>query len=203
MQLMSIFIIVIDMMLNSERLLVVLSLLLQSLSNDSYCLNILWFILARFIRKCLMQNLFMGCKARMYLHRPLAALSNKSIRQSILKSNWDFLCLLWIIRARKQREILNQTRYTDRFYYNKAIWTLLIVHFRSLFLHGEALWLSELCKSQYCFSVSDDNDVCYTSVSGFVFLRFFAPAILNPKLFQMRNEHAVSNIWPFLKDWNK
>ncbi|KAK2573278.1 Ras GTPase-activating protein 3 [Acropora cervicornis] len=35
----------------------------------------------------------------------------------------------------------------------------------------------------------DDNDVCYTSVSGFVFLRFFAPAILNPKLFQMRNEH--------------
>ncbi|CAH3105439.1 unnamed protein product [Porites lobata] len=36
----------------------------------------------------------------------------------------------------------------------------------------------------------DDNDVCYTSVSGFVFLRFFAPAILNPKLFQMRNEHA-------------
>ena len=72
-QLMSIFIIVIDTILNSERLLVVLSLWLQSLSNDSYCLNILWFILARFIRKCLMQNLFMGCKARMYLHRLLAA----------------------------------------------------------------------------------------------------------------------------------
>lgn len=35
----------------------------------------------------------------------------------------------------------------------------------------------------------DDDDVCFTSVSGFVFLRFFAPAILNPKLFQMRNEH--------------
>ena len=83
----SIFIIVIDTILNSERFLVVLSLLLQSLSNDSYCLNILWFILARFIRKCLMQNLFMGCKARMYLHRPLAAVSNKFIRQSILKSN--------------------------------------------------------------------------------------------------------------------
>ena len=45
MQLMSIFIIVIDTILNSERLLVVLSLLLQSLSNDSYCLNMLWFIL--------------------------------------------------------------------------------------------------------------------------------------------------------------
>lgn len=144
----------------------------------------------------------MGCKARMYLHRPLPALSNKAciIRKSaVLKSNRDFLCLLWIIRARKQREILNQTR-SDRFYYNKAIWTLLIVHFRSSFIHGEALWLSELCKSQYCFSVSDDNDVCYTSVSGFVFLRFFAPAILNPKLFQMRNEHAVSNFWPFLNN---
>ena len=147
-----------------------------------------------------MQNLFMECKARMYLHRPLAALSNKAciIRKSIRKSNRDFLCLL---RIKKQREILNQTR-SDRFYYNRAIWTLLIVHFRSSFLHGEALWLSELCKSQYCFSVSDDNDVCYTSVSGFVFLRFFAPAILNPKLFQMRNEHAVSNFWPFLNDWN-
>ena len=152
-----------------------------------------------------MQNLFMECKARMYLHRPLAALSNKAciIRKSIRKSNRDFLCLLWIIRARKQREILNQTRYTDRFNYNKAIWISLIVHFWSSFLHGEALWLSELCKSQYCFSVSDDNDVCYTSVSGFVFLRFFAPAILNPKLFQMRNEHAVSNFWPFLNDWKK
>ncbi|EDO43446.1 predicted protein [Nematostella vectensis] len=36
---------------------------------------------------------------------------------------------------------------------------------------------------------SDEPDVRYTAVSGFVFLRFFAPAILNPKLFQMRNEH--------------
>ena len=156
---------------------------------------------SRFIRKnSYAKFIFLECKARMYLHRPLSALSNKAciIRKSIRKSNRDFLCLL---RIKKQREILNQTR-SDRFYYNKAIWTLLIVHFRSSFLHGEALWLSELCKSQCCFSVSDDNDVCYTSVSGFVFLRFFAPAILNPKLFQMRNEHAVSNIWPFLKDWN-
>ena len=46
--------------------------------------------------------------------------------------------------------------------------------------------------SIFCFD-SDDEDVCYTSVSGFVFLRFFAPAILNPKLFQMRNEHPVSS----------
>ena len=65
MQLMSKFIIVIDTILNSERLLVVLSLLLQSLSNDSYCLNILWFILD-LSEKSLMQNLFfwsvrLGC----------------------------------------------------------------------------------------------------------------------------------------------
>lgn len=46
--------------------------------------------------------------------------------------------------------------------------------------------------SIFCFDL-DDEDVCYTSVSGFVFLRFFAPAILNPKLFQMRNEHPVSD----------
>ena len=61
----------------------------------------------------------MECKARMYLHRPLAALSNKAciIRKSIQKSNRDFLCLL---RIKKQTEILNQTR-SDRFYYNKAI----------------------------------------------------------------------------------
>ena len=134
---MSKFIIVIDTILNSERLLVVLSLLLQSLSNDSYCLNILWFIL-RFIRKkSYAKFIFLECKARMYLHRPLAALSNKAciIRKSIRKSNRDFLCLL---RIKKQRETLNQTR-SDRFYYNKAIWTLLIVHFQSSFLHGEAL----------------------------------------------------------------
>ena len=57
------------------------------------------------------------------------------------------------------------------------------------------------CVSTFCLtdnlsilcSDSDDEDVCYTSVSGFVFLRFFAPAILNPKLFQMRNEHPVSD----------
>lgn len=45
MQLMSVFIIVIDTILNSKRLLTVFSLLLQSLSSDSYCLNIVWFIL--------------------------------------------------------------------------------------------------------------------------------------------------------------
>ncbi|XP_078694810.1 ras GTPase-activating protein 3-like isoform X2 [Branchiostoma floridae x Branchiostoma belcheri] len=35
----------------------------------------------------------------------------------------------------------------------------------------------------------DVNDVRYTAVSGFVFLRLFAPAILGPRLFQLREEH--------------
>ena len=55
------------------------------------------------------------------------------------------------------------------------------------------IWLILTCIF-YIFFNLDDDDVCYTSVSGFVFLRFFAPAILNPKLFQMRNEHPVSKM---------
>lgn len=40
---------------------------------------------------------------------------------------------------------------------------------------------------------SESADVVrYTAVSGFVFLRFFAPAILNPKLFALRPENPVS-----------
>lgn len=30
----------------------------------------------------------------------------------------------------------------------------------------------------------------YLAVSGFLFLRFFAPAILTPKLFDLRDQHA-------------
>ncbi|XP_063681174.1 GTPase-activating protein-like isoform X3 [Bolinopsis microptera] len=33
----------------------------------------------------------------------------------------------------------------------------------------------------------DVNDIRYTAVSGFIFLRLFAPAILNPKLFQLQS----------------
>ncbi|EDV25301.1 uncharacterized protein TRIADDRAFT_63821 [Trichoplax adhaerens] len=36
----------------------------------------------------------------------------------------------------------------------------------------------------------DIEDICFTSVSGFIFLRFFAPALLNPRLFQMRADHG-------------
>lgn len=31
----------------------------------------------------------------------------------------------------------------------------------------------------------ESHHVCYNVISGFVFLRFFAPAILNPKLFEI------------------
>lgn len=81
MQLMSISIIVIDTILNSERLLIVLSLLLQSLSNDSLTLLLEHPVAhSRCIRKMsfAIYICMHGCKARMYLHRPLPASSNKA-----------------------------------------------------------------------------------------------------------------------------
>ena len=80
MQLMSISIIVIDTILNSERLLIVLSLLLQSLSNDSLTLLLEHPVAhSRCIRKMSFTKFIcMGCKARMYLHRLLPASSNKA-----------------------------------------------------------------------------------------------------------------------------
>ena len=41
-------------------------------------------------------------------------------------------------------------------------------------------------------SIGQAEVVRYTAVSAFVFLRLFAPAILNPKLFGLRPEYAVS-----------
>ena len=41
-------------------------------------------------------------------------------------------------------------------------------------------------------STVDDPDVKYSAVSGFVFLRFFAPAILSPTLFHLRTDNPVS-----------
>ena len=38
----------------------------------------------------------------------------------------------------------------------------------------------------------ESREVCYYVISGFVFLRFFAPAILNPKLFEITDQHIVS-----------
>ncbi|KAH0624566.1 hypothetical protein JD844_032177 [Phrynosoma platyrhinos] len=38
----------------------------------------------------------------------------------------------------------------------------------------------------------DDPDVRYTAVSSFIFLRFFAPAILSPNLFHLTPHHPVS-----------
>uniref|UniRef100_A0A671UPE4 RAS protein activator like 1 n=1 Tax=Sparus aurata TaxID=8175 RepID=A0A671UPE4_SPAAU len=38
--------------------------------------------------------------------------------------------------------------------------------------------------------VEEQFDVKYLAISGFFFLRFFAPAILTPKLFQLRDQHA-------------
>lgn len=47
----------------------------------------------------------------------------------------------------------------------------------------------------------DNKEVCYYVISGFVFLRFFAPAILNPKLFELTDHNIVRliNLVLFLK----
>lgn len=39
---------------------------------------------------------------------------------------------------------------------------------------------------------TDEREVRYSVISGFVFLRFFAPAILHPKLFDLTSEQIVS-----------
>lgn len=44
----------------------------------------------------------------------------------------------------------------------------------------------------YPVLAADDLDVRYTAVSSFIFLRFFAPAILSPNLFQLTPHHTVS-----------
>ncbi|KAM8816946.1 rasGAP-activating-like protein 1 isoform 2-T2 [Rhynchonycteris naso] len=40
------------------------------------------------------------------------------------------------------------------------------------------------------FPQAEHKDVKYLAISGFLFLRFFAPAILAPKLFDLRDQHA-------------
>lgn len=39
-----------------------------------------------------------------------------------------------------------------------------------------------------------DETVRYTSVSGFIFLRFFAPAIMSPKLFGLTHKHPPPDV---------
>lgn len=46
------------------------------------------------------------------------------------------------------------------------------------------------CGLQGLSSVILWQDVKYLATSGFLFLRFFAPAILTPKLFDLRDQHA-------------
>jgi len=45
-----------------------------------------------------------------------------------------------------------------------------------------------------CDSFPGNKEVCYYVISGFVFLRFFAPAILNPRLFKLTEKSIVSTL---------
>uniref|UniRef100_A0A803THC9 RAS protein activator like 1 n=1 Tax=Anolis carolinensis TaxID=28377 RepID=A0A803THC9_ANOCA len=40
------------------------------------------------------------------------------------------------------------------------------------------------------FPEAENQEAKYIAISGFIFLRFFAPAILTPKLFNLRDQHA-------------
>lgn len=44
----------------------------------------------------------------------------------------------------------------------------------------------------------DNKEVCYFVISGFVFLRFFAPSILNPRLFELTDRNIVSFLFAFV-----
>lgn len=50
--------------------------------------------------------------------------------------------------------------------------------------------LRESLAKNEAVSEKEDTNAAYTVVSGFLFLRFFAPAVLSPKLFGMRSELA-------------
>ncbi|KAK3710178.1 hypothetical protein QZH41_010566 [Actinostola sp. cb2023] len=52
------------------------------------------------------------------------------------------------------------------------------------------LFFRNLTKRAYQHFGEDNDDLKYQTISGFLFLRFFAPAILGPKLFSLRDHHA-------------
>lgn len=54
----------------------------------------------------------------------------------------------------------------------------------------EMFWcLRELAATHF----PKNKEVRYSVISGFIFLRFFAPAILGPRLFDITTEQIVSN----------
>lgn len=50
-----------------------------------------------------------------------------------------------------------------------------------------------ICTYVYLFFVYviENKEIKYSVVSGFIFLRFFAPAILGPRLFDLTKEQIV------------
>lgn len=39
-----------------------------------------------------------------------------------------------------------------------------------------------------------EREICYSVIAGFIFLRFFAPAILNPKLFELTDQTIDASV---------
>jgi len=55
----------------------------------------------------------------------------------------------------------------------------------------EMFWcLRELAATHF----PENKEVRYSVISGFIFLRFFAPAILGPRLFDITTEQIVNNL---------
>lgn len=68
----------------------------------------------------------------------------------------------------------------------------------SLFYKPFFCWLNWICWFLRCFFLLSTGDphVQYSAVSSFVFLRFFAVAVLSPHSFQLRSHHPVSTRHP-------
>lgn len=58
-------------------------------------------------------------------------------------------------------------------------------YFINIFIHSNIVLLL------FIFYFLENKEIKYSVVSGFIFLRFFAPAILGPRLFDLTKEQIV------------
>lgn len=67
---------------------------------------------------------------------------------------------------------------------------LLSLRTRSVYTQMHVPAVGTTTDAEFLLELHCRQDVKYLAISGFFFLRFFAPAILTPKLFQLREQHA-------------